>query len=262
VIRFLEQRFGVTEPNITPWRRAMCGDLTTAFDFSVLDERQDHRLPDTIGYADAAIAQRQFPPPQQKSQPLPRQERGSRPARALPYALEVRGQVRDSAFRLDIINRGAAGAAFATYAQNGEGPWFHAVEAGQELSDWLAIDRRYSFEVHGPNGFLRKFQDRVPYASIVAEGRYDGANDELVLVVRNTSDRSRTIVTRPLRYLTNAPRHHHVAAGEVIEDRWPIAVSGHWYDIDLRCGALHCRWAGHIETGRISQSDPELGGEA
>src|ERR1700759_4589086 len=33
VIRFLEKRFDVAEPNITPWRRAVCGDLTTAFDF-------------------------------------------------------------------------------------------------------------------------------------------------------------------------------------------------------------------------------------
>lgn len=34
VIRFLEQRFDVREPNISEWRRAICGDLTAAFDFS------------------------------------------------------------------------------------------------------------------------------------------------------------------------------------------------------------------------------------
>ena len=33
VIRFLEARFGVHEPNISPWRRAVCGDLTSVFDF-------------------------------------------------------------------------------------------------------------------------------------------------------------------------------------------------------------------------------------
>ncbi|HEV6966274.1 phosphocholine-specific phospholipase C, partial [Roseateles sp.] len=32
VLRFLEARFGVAEPHITPWRRAVCGDLTAAFD--------------------------------------------------------------------------------------------------------------------------------------------------------------------------------------------------------------------------------------
>ena len=34
IIRFIEARFGIKETNITPWRRAVCGDLTSAFDFS------------------------------------------------------------------------------------------------------------------------------------------------------------------------------------------------------------------------------------
>lgn len=33
VIRFLEKRFNVYEPNISPWRRALCGDLTSMFNF-------------------------------------------------------------------------------------------------------------------------------------------------------------------------------------------------------------------------------------
>jgi phospholipase C len=33
VLRLMEQRFGVEEPNISAWRRATCGDLTTCFDF-------------------------------------------------------------------------------------------------------------------------------------------------------------------------------------------------------------------------------------
>ena len=33
VLRFLEARFGVNEPNISPLRRAVCGDLTSAFNF-------------------------------------------------------------------------------------------------------------------------------------------------------------------------------------------------------------------------------------
>jgi phospholipase C len=34
LIRFLEQRFGVMEPNISEWRRQTVGDLTSAFQFS------------------------------------------------------------------------------------------------------------------------------------------------------------------------------------------------------------------------------------
>ncbi len=34
VLRFLERVTGVREPNISDWRRAVCGDLTSCFDFT------------------------------------------------------------------------------------------------------------------------------------------------------------------------------------------------------------------------------------
>src|SRR6202007_1748528 len=34
LIRLIETRFGVREPNISAWRRRTCGDLTSAFRFS------------------------------------------------------------------------------------------------------------------------------------------------------------------------------------------------------------------------------------
>jgi phospholipase C len=54
LIRFIERRFApgrpaLIESNITAWRRTVCGDLTSAFDF----ERPNHRLvklPDTAAY--------------------------------------------------------------------------------------------------------------------------------------------------------------------------------------------------------------------
>jgi phospholipase C len=259
VIRFLEKRFGVLEPNITPWRRAVCGDLTTAFDFSAPDARQDYRLPDTDDYAAAAAAQRRLPAPQQRNEVLPAQEKGIRPARALPYALEARGEFRDGAFALEIANHGDVGAPLTLYAPDGAGPWFYTVAAGQNLGDQLPVDPRYSFELHGPNGFLRGFQDAQPYTAIASESRYDDATGELVLVIRNTGKDAQEIITQPARYLAEAPRRHMLAPGDMVEDRWAIAASGHWYDIELRCGGLTRRWAGHIETGNPSHSDPALG---
>ena len=259
VIRFLEKRFGVMEPNITPWRRAVCGDLTTAFDFSAPDTGQDHPLPDTRGYDMAAMAQRQLPLPRQQGEPPPGQEKGSRPARALPYALEVTGEAHDGVFVLDIVNRGTAGAALTVYAPAGAGPWLYTVEAGQRLSDQLPRASRYSFEVHGPNGFLRAFQDAMPYAPIAAECRYDDAAGELVLVVRNTGSEPREIITRPVHYLAEGPRQHQLMPGAVMEDRWAIAASAHWYDIALHSGSFSRRFAGHVETGKASNSDPALG---
>ena len=34
LIRVIEQRFGVTEPNISAWRRRTCGDFSSALRFS------------------------------------------------------------------------------------------------------------------------------------------------------------------------------------------------------------------------------------
>jgi phospholipase C len=53
--------------------------------------------------------------------------------------------------------------------------------------------------------------------------------------------------------------HHRLAPGDVLEDRWAIAASGHCYDIALRCASFGRRWAGHVETGKVSRSDPALG---
>ncbi|GAA3049789.1 hypothetical protein GCM10020000_33020 [Streptomyces olivoverticillatus] len=41
VLRFLERVTGVREPNISAWRRAVCGDLTSCFDFT----RPDYSVP-------------------------------------------------------------------------------------------------------------------------------------------------------------------------------------------------------------------------
>jgi len=50
IIRFMEQRFRVMEPNISPWRRSVCGDLTSAFDFDNPNTSLG-RLASTTAYA-------------------------------------------------------------------------------------------------------------------------------------------------------------------------------------------------------------------
>src|SRR5262249_9436563 len=37
LLRFLETRFGVEVPNLSAWRRATCGDMTSALDFAAPD---------------------------------------------------------------------------------------------------------------------------------------------------------------------------------------------------------------------------------
>lgn len=81
ILRFLEQRFGVEEPNISAWRRATCGDLTTAFSFGAPSDLTVPALPDTAAMVAAAADQcRTLPPPKiPREQSMPKQEPGTRP---------------------------------------------------------------------------------------------------------------------------------------------------------------------------------------
>jgi phospholipase C len=56
ILRFLETRFGAEVPNLTAWRRATVGDLTSAFNFSKADSSVP-TLPSTSAPAASAIAQ-------------------------------------------------------------------------------------------------------------------------------------------------------------------------------------------------------------
>jgi len=82
IIRLMERRFGVHEPNISAWRRRTCGDLTATLDFSQKGRRFP-RIPNPTG---SAARQHQecatLPAPAVPSpQSFPQQERGKRPRR-------------------------------------------------------------------------------------------------------------------------------------------------------------------------------------
>lgn len=97
ILQFLEKRFGVQEPNISPYRRAVCGDLTTAFNFKTpnllpvaeLDGKKTKAEADAIRVAQALLPQVPVPSQQQ----FPQQEMGIRPSRALPYILHTSAKV-------------------------------------------------------------------------------------------------------------------------------------------------------------------------
>jgi len=274
VLRFLEQRFGVMEPNISAWRRAVCGDLTTTLDFTAPNTVWP-TLPDTsANIADADQTCRLSAPTVPSTQTMPRQEPGQRAARALPYELYANGRICASTGRywLDFLNSGNAGAGFNVYAGNRtDGPWFYTVEAGKSLSDyWSAVSvaaGKYDLQVFGPNGFLREFKGDIAlatgtHAQPEVQTRYDVADGRLALVLRNVGTASCRVTVRPNRYSTEAARIHTLAAGAQLIDVWSVTGSGHWYDLsitsDSDAGYLR-RIAGHMETGLPSVSDPALG---
>ncbi len=96
VIQLMEARFGVKEPNISPWRRAVCGDLLATLDFRAAATPAPAPSPQAPATAAAAARARQFKdtpaaePP--AVQPAPLQPAGARPALALRAARPRPGQ--------------------------------------------------------------------------------------------------------------------------------------------------------------------------
>lgn len=261
IIRFMERRFGVHEPNISPWRRAVCGDLTAAFDFSRADTAPV-TLPPTDGYLppdrDRHPDYRPTPPAHGA---MPVQEPGTRPARPLKYAPYVDGSADTGAgkFTLAFASGPQAGAAFlVTSGNRADGPWSYTTEAGRTVSDtWNSAYSHgaYDLTVHGPNGFLRVFQgpNGTPGPEVTA--RHHGDDLRLTLVGKGSGTttlkltggyglRARTLTVRP---------------GATVRHTVDLTASRRWYDVTVTSGAGHLwRFAGHVENGRPGVSDPAI----
>jgi phospholipase C len=266
VIRFLEARFGVMEPQISPWRRAVCGDLTTMFDFKTPNGKAAP-LPDASALparADKAKAL-PFPKPPATAESLPRQEPGQRPARALPYAFDVTAQARADGLALTLANTGAAGAAFELRAAHGGEPRFYTVEAGKQLADTVPADGRYDLTLRGPNGFLRSFRGEAKAGGPEASASFDPKTGKLTVTLRNTGARALTLDVASTAYSTAPARLHRIAAGGQATDVWDLKSAQNWYDFTVTCveaPSFQRRLAGHGEDGKPSVSDPLLGRQA
>ncbi|MFF9847791.1 phosphocholine-specific phospholipase C [Streptomyces litmocidini] len=264
IIRFVESRFGVREPNISPWRRAICGDLTSAFDFT-RTQTQPAALPPTDGYY----------PPDKNRHPdflatapavgsMPRQEPGAKPTRPLKYAPYVDGaaDVTAGTYRLTFSGGPQAGAQFyVTSANRTDAPWTYTAEANKSIADtW---NTKYSkgvtdLTVHGPNGFLRRF--RSPGKTAVPEvvARHDATTGSLALTFTNAGASATVTVANAYG---GTPTTLSVAKGATVTHTVPLSASARWYDVTVTSSASTDylrRLAGHVETGAAGTTDPGI----
>ena len=105
LIRFIEARFGVGEPNITPWRRAVCGDLTSAFDFESASDRVP-KVPPVVDTYNTKAAYSSYHPTPPAVASVPTQESGVRPSRRLGYRLHVEFDAAGGKLHLSVKNEG------------------------------------------------------------------------------------------------------------------------------------------------------------
>ncbi|MFG2829558.1 phosphocholine-specific phospholipase C [Streptomyces sp. NPDC048434] len=255
ITRFLERWTGIEEPNISAWRRTVCGDLTAAFDFSRGRKQPSVRQPGAI----PPFSGRWSPlPPAEQAPPQP--ERGSRPARALPYQPDADGGFDPGAavFRMAVRNGGKASAHLALYpyAKEFDVPQHRDVR-GKEEWEVPVKGGAYRFTVTGPNGFRREFAGtgRGAAAAVRISTRIDAGRQELHLTVTNHSRTGLTFTLEPLAYADGAPRTLKVKAGGIRTVGHPAGDAHGWYDLGLSVAedpSFHRRLMGHVENGKES----------
>lgn len=259
--RFIEKRFGVTIPAISPWHRKMCGDLTSCFDFRLDADQSFPALPDAKGSV-AVLAQHLKRPrimPPRGAETL-FQEQGLRRSRALPYVLHVDAALAGNSVTLRFVNEGSVGATFHVYDKNhlDRLPRRYAVEAGKSLDDqWMAdADGRFDLVVLGPNGFMRGFAGTAGAGLPTLEARYDIKGNALRLALANPAETTASVALGDDLYAINPPQTLALSPKGTLKALWPVGRSQGWYDFTVKSGAMTIRLAGRVETGKHGVSDP------
>ena len=258
VIRFLETRFGVQEPNISPWRRAVCGDLLSCFDFANPNPAAA-ALPATQTTAKrtkALTGTVNPPPPGTLTAPV--QEPGQRPARSLPYVLSANPVADGWLTSVELKNESLDTAAvFHLYSATPGvvSPLRLTVAAGsQAMASIPSEDGMADFHVLGPNGFYRRFsRSGTVDLTISLSGT--------TLSLANPSGKPVTIALKDESY-GQATQTVDLLAGQSKTLALDLSASHNWYDFSLTGPTFFARFAGHVENGRPSKSDPAFGGPA
>ena len=268
-IRFIEKRFGVYEKNITPWRRAVVGDLTSAFNFANPNNHQvdlpstENFLPSVPELAGGNVNDIPINP----IIGVPEQEKGIRPARALPYRLDVLGSVNasNSTVSLTFHNTGSAAVVFQVRSGNvADAVRFYTVEAGKKLTGTWNAGSSYSLTVYGPNGFVRQFAGSIgsTAAALSVHSSYGTEGGESIAwkIANNGSKGAAVSVLDAYSGETNT---QFVERGDDAEGELSLDKFYGWYELIITVAGdptFKYRLAGHVETGKDSFSDPALGG--
>lgn len=303
----------IEETNISAWRRTVCGDLTSAFRPY---NGEEIKLPTSV-VKDAFIQSvhkakfKKAPSNFKKltaddieqitrnpvtSPLMPQQEKGIRPASALPYELYAEGKLSDDkkSFQIhlsaknDVFGKKAVGSPFHVYAphkyrtQAGGAfedlkAWSYAVKAGDTLTDTWPLQNfendQYLLRTYGPNGFFREYKGNAGDPQFVAQCEYQRSSPQGKQLTGNVEVKLRNL--DPQRKLKveiidnaykTAPQTRTLDIvshkGSMLSAILDLKASFGWYDFSIKVegfDAFEQRFAGRVETGKTTFSDPVMG---
>lgn len=252
VIRFLEAWTGVREENISAWRRKICGDLTSAFDFGQ-HNTSIPTLPDTAALRrQADQTQTKLPPPAPPAvgrQIGGVQERGTAPARPLPYQPLANLIAGPTEVTLNLANYGAAALQLSVYSYHlaTVPPSQHDLDPHDSLA--LKVPTAlggYDIAMHGPNGFIRTAKGDLHTNGVQASLTLE--HGKPVLTLGNDGHAAVTLrVTGHDRFDLRPGQRRRVELGSDCG----------WYDASVTVpgqAGFARRFAGHIEDGQPSRT--------
>lgn len=225
---------------------------------------------------------------------MPVQEEGIKDSCALPYELYADGILdkESRSFKVSftaadaIFGSSASGAPFNVYApekylqkdaDGGESfqpvkTWAYAVKAGDRVSDDWSLqnfeDNKYHLKVYGPNGFYREFSGSVNDPEITMECTYEKTgrfikklSGNIVLKLTNNAKKKLKITIKDHAY-KNPEKKVVLKKGAFEDVVIESAKSYGWYDFSVLVEGdeqYERRFAGRVETGQASKTDPFMG---
>ena len=215
---------------------------------------------------------------------MPEQEKGTKPSCALPYELYAEADLNDERnalmlnLHVDKLAFGArsAGSPFIAYVHGKDRTVRnYAVAVDDQLNDSFPLtlfgDGKYDLRVHGPNGFYRLFAGSQADPPMVVNLDYEFGPDQkltgrLVLRVVNTDGaRGYKLRIRDNAYGSKLQIREIAAGGKeggigaIVLD---VRASSGWHDLSIFVEGFEGyerRYAGRVETGKDSISDPAMG---
>ncbi|MFD1929929.1 MULTISPECIES: phosphocholine-specific phospholipase C [Nonomuraea] len=249
--RFLETWLGVRFPDITPWRRTVAGDLTSAFDFTGTAQPPAPAQPAQV----PAFSGRWKPtPPAQQA--MPEQEPGTKPARALPYQPNAWVRALGKELELTLGNAGGESMHMTLYPYRGEFALPLHLDVLGVTTRRVPVDGAYDLVLTGPNGFRREFAGSLAGAAGRVEVRsvIDIDPRKVRVEIANLGDAKVKLDVRALAY-GDKEQAVPLGPGQYKQVVWPVEDAQGWYDLEITCAddpSFRRRLMGHVENGRPS----------
>ena len=248
VLRFLERWTGVEEPNISPWRREVCGDLTGVFNF---DSPGTPPVLDHPGAVPAKISRWRPNPPAVQVAPI--QEPGSRPARPLPYRPQVSAAVQPGKITLALANSGTRSTHFTIYGYTGEVTEpRHLDVRGNQKVELPVPSGEFDVVVTGPNRYHYELKGSTAGVAAGVDVTVNGqrGNKAVELEVRNNGAATVTLRLESLQYADGNDTVK-LKPGQNRKIGWETLQG--WYDLQVTSpedASFRRRLTGREEDGR------------